>query len=908
MYHYSLRLFLSALFALFSCVLSPVFAAEEATQIDLLLLFDTTAARAVKKAHQSTETVAYAAMAQLNEVLANSQTPEGTPLLQKVRFNLAGYETLKYTGKAKARVKGTVSIDIEYLTSSEKIAELRDKYHADLVVLLVGYSIEHGGTLGAARALSQINVVTSTDKTDKLNDEHFTAVFSVYCVLQTNSTFPHEVSHLLMCGHSDTQLYQTGPLMQPDSCGFMIRADNGLPLAASLMTYEDGFSEYEGSFSYVVPGDKKKKGKDALGACIHLTANGDVLALRHDVPALRALSGPYTIKQKIEGNECNIPCGDEKHNNVRNVLRYAPLVASYRRNGREHIDNDAFHTASDMGLAYTNPQEPILNVVRMLRRIDFNNEQDDTSFSRFLTAFNNQDKEGIQHFLRQTQTALRDIKNINSLQDCSFSEQQLFPTNEFTRGINGKWYWIWGHNHAATREPGEPTVHPQAVGKTVWYRFDPEEDGIAYYNIRKSYTSDKVVAAAFEGENVDALTPAEEHSFRDENELSGDDAGYYYGSGSCYVRKGRPLYLAVDSIGEEGAFFNMIFRVEAKELPPLPQPAEPEPEPTTEPGPTTEPTSSPGSEQPDKPNHPDGPVQEPTAPEPEQPVAGDPLPVVPPEQPSAVAAQDSGATIALIILGVMTAFFAGGMGAALYKLHQLSQGVSPTEAGRGTVQLSGTLSNGRTFNKKLKLQQLQAVHNFYIGSDKASQLVIRDIGIEPRHAVFKVRDGQLLLGDAGSYGGTIVNGRRLHQDECIRVQGTCVCKLGGATLNISAMLPEGMSAPTSTHAVPDKSLRFSITTSEGMHRNFVIPMNDIAAVRNYTIGRAKDNNLVLADPTVSGHHAVIKLRQGKLLIGDAGSSSGTVIDGTALSKDECVVIRRNTAGRLGGLHFTITII
>lgn len=902
----SLRLFLPAFFALFVCALSPVFAAEEATQIDLLLLFDSTAARAVKKAHQSTETVAYAAMAQLNEVLANSQTPEGTPLLQKVRFGLAGYETLNYTGKSKAQDDDGISADLEYLTTSEKIENLRDKHHADLVILLVGYSIEHGGTLGAARALSMINAVTSSQDKVEINNNNFAAIFSVYCVLQTNTTFPHEVSHLLMCGHSDTQLYQTGPQLQPDSRGFMLRADDGWPLAASLMTYNSGFSEHEGSLSYVEQGNKKK-GKNNLGYCMHFPANGEPQHGKFDLNRIRALSGPYTIKTKIAEKNVTIPCGDEQHNNVRNVLQFAPYVASYRLSGREVLGNDAFHTASDMGLVYTNPHEPVVRSVQMLRRINLV-EKMYSDLEVVVTALVNKDWNIINQFVNLVQSRLTEIKNIKSPEDYDDAERTIFTKNDLARAIRGKWYWIWGNNHTATREVGEPVVHPQAVGKTVWYRFEPEEDGIAYYNIRKSYTSGKVVAAAFEGENVDALTPAEEHSFRDESELSGDDAGYYYGSGSCYVRKGRPLYLAVDSIGEEGAFFNILFRVEAKELPPLPQPAEPEPETTTEPGPTTEPTSSPGPEQPDKPNPPDGPVQQPTVPEPEQPVAGDPLPDVPPEQPSATVAQDSGTTLALIILGVMTAFFAGGMGAALYKLHRLTQAASPTEAGRGTVQLSGTLSNGRTFNKKLKLQQLQAVHNFYIGSGKDSQLVIRDTGIEPRHAVFKVRNGQLLLGDAGSYAGTVVNGRRLHQDECIRVLGHCVCKLGGATLNISAALPDGMPTPASAHAVPDKSIRFSVTTSEGMRQNFIIPVNDIASVRNYTIGRASDNNLVLADPTVSGHHAVIKLRQGKLLIGDAGSSSGTVVDGTALNKDDCVVVRRNTAGRLGGLHFTITII
>lgn len=46
-----------------------------------------------------------------------------------------------------------------------------------------------------------------------------------------------------------------------------------------------------------------------------------------------------------------------------------------------------------------------------------------------------------------------------------------------------------------------------------------------------------------------------------------------------------------------------------------------------------------------------------------------------------------------------------------------------------------------------------------------------------------------------------------------------------------------------------------------------------------TIGRAEDNDVRLEDPYVSRRHAVIRRRQGTLVIEDAGSTSGLIVNG-----------------------------
>lgn len=51
-----------------------------------------------------------------------------------------------------------------------------------------------------------------------------------------------------------------------------------------------------------------------------------------------------------------------------------------------------------------------------------------------------------------------------------------------------------------------------------------------------------------------------------------------------------------------------------------------------------------------------------------------------------------------------------------------------------------------------------------------------------------------------------------------------------------------------------------------------------------TIGRAPDNDLVLADSRVSRHHARITARGGRFVLADLGSTNGTVVNGARVTE------------------------
>jgi hypothetical protein len=45
------------------------------------------------------------------------------------------------------------------------------------------------------------------------------------------------------------------------------------------------------------------------------------------------------------------------------------------------------------------------------------------------------------------------------------------------------------------------------------------------------------------------------------------------------------------------------------------------------------------------------------------------------------------------------------------------------------------------------------------------------------------------------------------------------------------------------------------------------------------LGRSRDNDIFIVDPSVSRHHAVLEMRDGKLVVRDTGSTNGTFVNG-----------------------------
>lgn len=99
---------------------------------------------------------------------------------------------------------------------------------------------------------------------------------------------------------------------------------------------------------------------------------------------------------------------------------------------------------------------------------------------------------------------------------------------------------------------------------------------------------------------------------------------------------------------------------------------------------------------------------------------------------------------------------------------------------------------------------------------------------------------------------------------------------------------------------------------DGSTHTYEISLNDIVMRHNFYIGRKSTADLRIPEISISGRHAVLKVRkldggQSALLVGDAGSTNGTWIDGKHLTGDNCAKVKNGSHLVLGKVRATISI-
>src|SRR5260370_38899469 len=109
---------------------------------------------------------------------------------------------------------------------------------------------------------------------------------------------------------------------------------------------------------------------------------------------------------------------------------------------------------------------------------------------------------------------------------------------------------------------------------------------------------------------------------------------------------------------------------------------------------------------------------------------------------------------------------------------------------------------------------------YLIGRDPACDVVVADDRVSWQHAVLRFEEGGGVLADNGSTNGTYAGDRRADR---VEINGACVVRLGDAA-DWPVLSCTVMSAGTGTVPAPARLLR---------------------------IGRSADNDLVIADPSVS---------------------------------------------------------
>ncbi len=217
---------------------------------------------------------------------------------------------------------------------------------------------------------------------------------------------------------------------------------------------------------------------------------------------------------------------------------------------------------------------------------------------------------------------------------------------------------------------------------------------------------------------------------------------------------------------------------------------------------------------------------------------------------------------------------------------------------------------------------LRAGTSYRVGRDPASDICLTDSRVSWRHGVLRVDHGEWVFEDVGSRNGTFAGPQRVGR---LPIAGDCVIRLGnaddGPVLRCMpqaapaaaagppppaapaadwwrAQPPEAPAAEPARPAAPRPELLPSVDRRPTAR----MPM----PVKALRIGRAPDNDLVLADDLdVSRHHAELRRSPaGGYEIVDVGSHNGTYVNGrqvsSAILTDSDIVSIGHSTFRLAG--------
>ncbi len=150
-----------------------------------------------------------------------------------------------------------------------------------------------------------------------------------------------------------------------------------------------------------------------------------------------------------------------------------------------------------------------------------------------------------------------------------------------------------------------------------------------------------------------------------------------------------------------------------------------------------------------------------------------------------------------------------------------------------------------------------------IGRDAACELRVDSPSVSRRHGRLDRQAGGWTYTDTGSQNGSWLNHDRLTTGRPYRIHAGDVLGITSAKLRVVS-LAEALSQPQP-----------AVSTEETLIAPPTEPPDEIDAV--VSAGRAMDNDIVLSDPYVSGHHLEAWLSDGRLYVRDLESRNGTFL-------------------------------
>jgi ABC-type multidrug transport system ATPase subunit/pSer/pThr/pTyr-binding forkhead associated (FHA) protein len=203
-----------------------------------------------------------------------------------------------------------------------------------------------------------------------------------------------------------------------------------------------------------------------------------------------------------------------------------------------------------------------------------------------------------------------------------------------------------------------------------------------------------------------------------------------------------------------------------------------------------------------------------------------------------------------------------------------------------------------------------------IGRDPGKcHLVMNSPGVSSRHATILLPGPRIL--DHSSTSGTWLDGARLEPEVATLLEEKSLLSIGPLPLPIplalalyEELVSDKLEAPRRfTLGLPEAPAPPSfaeLPPSTARHRTVMGTIRMESATRR-SIGRTRDNDIVLDYPQISGHHArLVKIGQ-QVFLEDAGSELGTFVRGSRLRKGQRARVDDGDLVRFGPMPALLTV-
>lgn len=178
--------------------------------------------------------------------------------------------------------------------------------------------------------------------------------------------------------------------------------------------------------------------------------------------------------------------------------------------------------------------------------------------------------------------------------------------------------------------------------------------------------------------------------------------------------------------------------------------------------------------------------------------------------------------------------------------------------------------------------------------------------VSRKHGILRSEGGNFTFEDTGSTNGTKINGTSLSVGIPQNLAPGDELSLGGFVAILR--LPGGAPAE-STQAFPShKTSAMAAAPSVAVQADaFLVGNGEKIPLKKgmNTFGRKSENDVVIADPYVSGRHGIIEISEEGNFLTDVGSTNGTVINDVKLVPNMKTTLSSTDVIKLGSLEFTV---